>query len=75
MKKPPCKVEGVECDKRHIGCRNTCDEWLKWQAVHDQERAAREKYINIKAEGYAFARNSILRMNKRNRTTKKVGQR
>jgi hypothetical protein len=37
--KPPCKVDGVDCRKRYVGCRAGCDEWHKWLAIHDQEKA------------------------------------
>ena len=29
MKKPPCKVDGVECDKRYVGCHADCEAYHK----------------------------------------------
>ena len=29
--KAPCKVNGVECPERSIGCRNDCERWADYQ--------------------------------------------
>ena len=29
--KAPCKVNGVECTERSIGCRDTCEKWEDYQ--------------------------------------------
>lgn len=43
--KPPCKreVNGVlvECEKRCNGCRNTCEDWFKYQAEQEAKREQR----------------------------------
>lgn len=53
MTKPPCKVEGVDCQKRHVGCRAECDDWNKWLAIHKEEtdkiKRGKAKYTEIKA--------------------------
>lgn len=38
MKKPPCKVNGIDCPRRYIGCRAECEEYHKWLAIHDEEK-------------------------------------
>ena len=38
MKKPPCKVDGIDCPRRYIGCRAECEEYHKWLAIHDEEK-------------------------------------
>ena len=38
MKKPPCKVDGIDCPRRYIGCRAECEEYHKWLAKHDEEK-------------------------------------
>lgn len=35
--KPPCKVDGVDCQRRRVGCRAECKEWREWQAAHERE--------------------------------------
>lgn len=39
MTKPPCKVDGIECPRRYIGCRAECEEYHKWVATHAREKA------------------------------------
>ena len=43
MKKPPCKVDGIECPRRYIGCRAECEEYHKWLAIHDAEKEKRRQ--------------------------------
>ena len=42
----PCKLNGVPCEKRTMGCHSGCEEYRLWEAVHaaelEQERKARE---------------------------------
>ena len=49
MTLPPCKPDGIDCPRRYIGCRAECEEYHKWLAKHDEERAqikaARDKYM------------------------------
>ena len=51
MKRPPCKINGIECEKRYIGCRAECEEYHKWLAKHEaekeQERKAKSDEIAI----------------------------
>ena len=42
MTKPPCKRDGVDCTKRHVGCRKTCPEWKEWESVHAAEKKAED---------------------------------
>ena len=35
--KPPCKVDGMDCPRRYVGCRATCDEWAEWMVRHAEE--------------------------------------
>lgn len=43
MKKPPCKVDGIECPRRYIGCRAECEEYHNWLAIHDVEKEKRRQ--------------------------------
>lgn len=36
--KPPCKVDGVDCQWRRVGCRDECEAWKKYEAAHAEER-------------------------------------
>lgn len=46
---PPCKVNGVECDRRYVGCRADCDKWNEYLVAHEAEkeqiRRNRDKYM------------------------------
>lgn len=35
--KPPCKVDGVECAQRRVGCRDECEAWKRYEAAHAEE--------------------------------------
>lgn len=37
MKGPPCKKDGVLCDKRHSACQDSCTEFLIWKEEKHQE--------------------------------------
>ena len=39
MTKPPCKVDGVECNKRYVGCHADCEAYHKWLEAHDAAMA------------------------------------
>ncbi len=36
--KPPCKVDGVDCQQRRVGCRDECEAWKRYEAAHAEER-------------------------------------
>jgi hypothetical protein len=75
MTKPPCKVDGVNCPKRYVGCHTDCETWHEWLAVHAEEKEMREAYRNREADACAFARDTTHRITKRINSRKKVGQR
>jgi hypothetical protein len=39
-KGPPCKQNGVLCDKHMLGCRTNCEQYQEWEAEHIKERDA-----------------------------------
>lgn len=43
--KPPCKVNGIDCSERYVGCRAECDRYHEWMAVHEREMAARRQSL------------------------------
>jgi hypothetical protein len=49
MTKPPCYKNGKDCPLRYVGCKAECEEWHKYLAAHNEERAqinaARDKYM------------------------------
>lgn len=49
MTKPPCKVNGVECQKRYIGCRAECEQYHEWLAKHEAERQNEYNYKHNEA--------------------------
>lgn len=47
--RPPCKTpDGIECQRRYVGCRAGCEKYHEWLAIHDaelaRERQARDRY-------------------------------
>ena len=40
----PCFKNGADCERRCVGCRSTCQQWLEWTDIHAKETAEiREK--------------------------------
>jgi len=76
MKNPPCKVDGVECNKRYVGCHADCEAWHKWLIVHEAEKQARYRYYEKTADADSLTTETRQRFCKRNNAIKKkVGQR
>lgn len=75
MTKPPCKVDGVECDKRYVGCHADCEAYHELLVVHAKEKQARYKYYAKTADADSLATETKQRFCKRNKAIKKkVGQ-
>ncbi len=76
MKKPPCKVNGVDCLRRYVGCQSECEAYHEWLAVHAAEKQARYLYFVKTADADLRASETRQRFCKRNKSVKKkVGQR
>ena len=41
--KPPCKVDGVDCPNRRIGCQRTCEGYLAFRKERDEYLEYRKK--------------------------------
>lgn len=41
MRKPPCKINGIDCPKRHPGCHSGCPDYAEFDAEKQKERAQR----------------------------------
>ena len=37
MTNPPCGRGGIDCERRHVGCREECAEWKEWLNIHAVE--------------------------------------
>lgn len=72
--KPPCKASGVDCMKRHVGCQSECEEFIKWQAVHAQEKAAQWLYYAGANDAEAHSKDTKVKIGKRCQSKRKVGQ-
>ncbi len=46
-RKPPCKVNGVECTKRHPACSSSCPEFIKWKAWRDTVSQRRKDDLEV----------------------------
>ena len=51
---PPCKVNGVECDRRYIGCHANCEKWNQYLAAREaeKEQIRRKKDMDRIADGF-----------------------
>lgn len=72
--KPPCKASGVDCTKRHVGCQSECEEFIKWQAVHEKEKAAQWLYYAGANDAKARTNEKLAKMGKRYQSKRRVGQ-
>ena len=47
MTKPnaPCKINGVDCPKRVLGCRTDCPEWQRYEAEQAEYRKEKDASI------------------------------
>lgn len=52
MTKPPCKVDGVECSRRYIGCRSECEEYHDWMVKHETEMEQQRKGKKNEADDF-----------------------
>ena len=50
MTRPPCKRDGVECQKRYIGCRTECEQYHEWLTKHEVERQNEREYKSDEAK-------------------------
>ena len=39
----PCMKDGIDCDKRHVGCQSKCDAYRAFRAAIDKANAERHK--------------------------------
>lgn len=69
----PCYNSGKDCPKRHVGCRENCDEWDKYTAMREAEKAkVREYYRGQKlCESYTYRTVEVYKEKKRRKAGKK----
>ena len=36
--RPPCKVDGIDCQNRRVGCRADCTAWKEYAEAHKAEK-------------------------------------
>lgn len=41
--KVPCMKDGIDCDKRHVGCQSKCEAYKAFRAAIDKANAERRK--------------------------------
>lgn len=46
MKHAPCKPNGIDCDKRTVGCSRTCPLFLEWEQYKNNIKAERRKEVD-----------------------------
>lgn len=52
MKKPPCKINGIDCPDRYIGCKAECEKWHDWLSIHEAEKEAQKKHMHNPADDF-----------------------
>lgn len=52
MTKPPCKINGIECPRRYIGCRAECEDYHKWLVKHEAEKERRKLDVGNQADDF-----------------------
>ena len=64
MKKPPCKVNGVDCPRRYVGCQSECEAHHDWLAVHaaEKEKMLRRKCVETTATSFRMGREKRKRL-------------
>lgn len=73
--RPPCKQpDGSDCPCRHVGCQSECSEYTKWQAIHQQERAAQWLYYAGANDAEAHLKDTKVKIGKRCQSKRRVGQ-
>lgn len=76
MTKPPCKTpDGEDCLRRAVGCQSKCEVYLRWQEIHQQERASQWLYYAETKDADNHERDKWHKIGKRYHTRKRVGQR
>lgn len=66
MIKSPCydSKTCTNCPDRHVGCRSTCPEWKRYEAMKQKEYADRARLAQLEADLSGFRRDSVMRMRK-----------
>ena len=71
MTKAPC----YKCSRHEFGCKKNCNEWIEWQVIHANEKAAIERDKREHLDADAHTKKVIERNCKRAHTKRRVGQR
>ena len=58
----PCFKDGVDCEKRQVGCKAGCEQWKEWMAIHEAE-----KKQDFKAKGKTIDADTFMVDRKRRR--------
>ena len=63
MTKSPC----YKCSRHEFGCKKNCNEWIEWQVIHANEKAAvdEEKRKEYEANVRMIDKNIKLQRRKR----------
>jgi len=60
MTRPPCYDEetGTDCGERRVGCREGCERWAEYVAIHamEKERIRKQKERDCDVNRFIFSR-------------------
>ena len=54
VEKPPCVKNGVKCDKRHIGCQGTCEDYIKFRSERDKKLVEARKINGVQTSLHEY---------------------
>ena len=59
----PCRKQGVDCPLRRLGCRTTCEEWIKYEKEYGEWH--RQRTEAMKQKGHIIEYNKHSRHRRR----------
>ena len=73
LTKAPCYKDGHDCEKRCVGCRETCDDWQKWLVIHAHETDERRQKIlaDRDVNGFAMGQSKRIRQSEQERSAER----
>ena len=74
MTRPPCKVDGIDCPRRYVGCKSNCSEWHNWLIIHTEEKTtiAKKKYEESVVDGFVADQGRRVRLTGKEGTCKRA---
>ena len=62
---PPCKVNGVECDHRYVGCSADCEAFHEFLVKHEEEKRKYREDKNNLADDFLIRQTKRIKLARR----------